>query len=136
MQIKAKLSVLLWIYIFTALAVGLMGCASNGTQKTSNGADLQFITDSYKSLDIAGKSVDAAMTAIGTLYKAGQFSEDAKTRAIAADTAFQASYKSAVDALAAYRAAPSDATKQAAQVAMASVAVQVAAVVALNVINK
>ena len=111
----------------------LTACASTGN-KTNTGADADFIANSYKSLATAGTTVDTAMKTIAALYAAKQLGEDVKVRAITAATAFNVVYLDAVDKLSAYAKVPTDASKLAAQTALATVAVQVAAIVALNII--
>ena len=125
---RKTVPILILLLFFTA------ACAKTGAVTTS-GADQDFITNSYNALDLGGKSVDRAMTAIGMLYKAGQFSSSDKAMAVQAYSTFQTSYNRAVDALTVYSVTPSPANKTAVTAALVDVGVQVAAVVALSIIQ-
>lgn len=113
---------------------GLSGCANTGV-KTANGADQDFITNSYKALKVEGQTVDAAMTTMGNLYRAGRFSEANKAAAIQADNAFKAAYDDAVNKLSAYAANPTDAAKTVAETAIVSAQTTAAAVAALGAVQ-
>ena len=111
----------------------LAGCASTGTT-TSTGASSDFIGNSYKLLSANGTTADTAMKSIAMLYSQKQVGEDTKTRAIDAMNKFKTAYDDAVDKLTAYSKTPTDSSKLAAQTAIATVELQVAVIVALNVI--
>ena len=111
----------------------LAGCASTGTT-TSTGASSDFISNSYKLLSANGTTADTAMKSIAMLYSQKQVGEDVKARAIDAMNKFKIAYDDAVDKLTAYSKTPSDASKLAAQTAIATVELQVGVIVALNVI--
>ena len=137
MRFKARWSVILWIYVFIALAVGVMGCAKSGTvQPYTNaptGLDATFVDNTYKEQQAVATAVDTAMGSMGALYKAGKFSEANKVKAIAADTTFKTAYDAAVTALQVYDLTPTDANKSAVTSAMVALGIQAAAVTALNV---
>ena len=111
----------------------MAGCASTGTT-TSTGASSDFVSNSYKLLSANGTTADTAMKSIAMLYSQKQVGEDVKARAIDAMNKFKIAYDDAVDKLTAYSKTPSDASKLAAQTAIATVELQVGVIVALNVI--
>ncbi|MEN6445579.1 MAG: hypothetical protein ABFC98_05985 [Candidatus Cloacimonas sp.] len=112
----------------------LIGCANTGTTTTA-GADQDFITNSYNALSVAGQAYDKGMTAIGTMYKAGQFSEENKVKAVAVATIYKAKYEEAVDALVLYSKSPTAANKLAVQTKIGEATAQVAAITALQILN-
>ena len=117
------------------IMLALVSCGKSDGTLTSTGADATFVANSYQTLDVAGKSVDTAMKSIAMLYKAGQFSEANKAMAVSAANQFKLSYDSAVDALLLYSTTPTAANKSAVTAALVNVGVQVAAVVALNIVT-
>lgn len=72
---------------------------------TSTGADIssEIVTDSYKVLKTTGVTYDAAMKAMGDLYRQRLISEGTKAKTIEIGTQFWSAYHSAVDALLIYQ---------------------------------
>jgi hypothetical protein len=121
-------------FVVLVMSLMLIGCANTGTTTTS-GADADFITNSYNALFIAGQSYDKGMTAIGTMYKAGQFSEENKAKAVAIATVYKAKYEEAIDSLVLYSKTPTAANKLATQIKIGEATAQVAAITALQILN-
>jgi len=112
----------------------LAGCASTG-KLTPSGADADFISNWYKVLYSEAGVVDATMTSLGALYKAGELPDTVKQQAVIAHTQFSSDYSKAVAALVSYYTSPTDVTKSAANSACIQVQVQAAAITAISILQ-
>jgi len=116
------------------ILVLIAGCAQTG-KTTTSGADQDFLTNSYNGLKVSAVSVDGAMKTIASLYTSGKISEDVKAQVITAYDKFKLAYADSTSKLSVYSITPTDATKTAATTAIANVGIQVAAIIALSVVQ-
>jgi len=122
------------LFIGILMIVAMAGCASTG-KVTTTGADSDFITNSYNGLKASAVSADGAMKIISGLYTSGAVSKDVKARSIKAYDKFKAAYDKAAEKLAAYSVTPSETLKTETEVALSDVGIQVAAVIALSIVQ-
>jgi hypothetical protein len=116
------------------MALALASCAGTG-KLTTTGADADFVNGWYKTLYTEAGLIDVAMTAMGTAYKEGKFSEANKASATVAHTAFKTAWDAAIPKLIEYYNTPTEATKSAANLACIQVQTTAAAVTAISVLQ-
>lgn len=112
-----------------------VGCASTG-QLMPSGADRDFVQNWYSVLYSEALTVDATMTTLGALYRAGKLSEANKDKAVAAHVQFKMAFNDAVSKLILYYNAPTDLSRSVANSACINVQVQTAAIAAINILTR
>lgn len=107
-------AMVLALLLALAVVVSCYGCSTlapspapvgavAGTTSTAASTSSEIVTDSYKVLKTTGVTYDAAMKAMGDLYRQRLISEGTKAKTIEIGTQFWSAYHSAVDALLIYQ---------------------------------